>query len=82
MPKPSSPLTPEMPTGLRFWSGQRLATGDFGLAVSLDRSRLTTEGMMVGTLTFEFTRNEQGVRLKPTEQRIWVQISLSRQFLE
>ena len=26
--------------------------GDFGLAVSLDRSRLTTEGMMVGTVSY------------------------------
>ena len=25
--------------------------GDFGLAVAIDRSRLTTEGMMVGTVT-------------------------------
>ena len=26
--------------------------GDFGLAVSLDRSRLTTEGMMIGTVSY------------------------------
>ena len=26
--------------------------GDFGLAVALDRSRLTTEGMMVGTVSY------------------------------
>ena len=26
--------------------------GDFGLAVSLDRSRLTQEGMMVGTVSY------------------------------
>ncbi len=26
--------------------------GDFGLAVAIDRSRLTTEGMMVGTVSY------------------------------
>ena len=31
--------------------------GDFGLAVAIDRSRLTTEGMVVGTLTLTLQLN-------------------------
>ena len=31
--------------------------GDFGLAVAIDRSRLTQEGMMVGTPTFTVRNN-------------------------
>ena len=31
--------------------------GDFGLAVAVDRSRLTQEGMMVGTPTFTLRNN-------------------------
>ena len=31
--------------------------GDFGLAVAIDRSRLTTEGMMVGTFTLTLSYN-------------------------
>ena len=34
--------------------------GDFGLAVALDRSRLTTEGMMVGTPTLTLNTRGQG----------------------
>ena len=33
------------------WAELLAKIGDFGLAVAIDRSRLTTEGMMVGTLT-------------------------------
>ncbi len=39
------------PGNVWLTGGGTAKIGDFGLAVSLDRSRLTSEGMMVGTLT-------------------------------
>ena len=36
--------------------------GDFGLAVALDRSRLTTEGMMVSTLTLTLHPSRSAAR--------------------
>jgi len=39
------------PGNVWLTEGGTAKIGDFGLAVAIDRSRLTTEGMMVGTLT-------------------------------
>ena len=39
--------------------------GDFGLAVALDRSRLTTEGMMVGTVSYMPLEHAMGGEVTP-----------------
>ena len=45
--------------------------GDFGLAVAIDRSRLTTEGMMVGTVSYMPPKQAMGGEVTPPRRPVF-----------
>mgnify|MGYP000483450699 CR=1 FL=1 len=47
------------------WLTEDGKIGDFGLAMALDRSRLTTEGMMVGTVSYMPPKQAMGGEVTP-----------------
>ena len=68
LPRSSPPPSPMAAIKSRTsWAraARRVKIGDFGLAVAIDRSRLTTEGMMIGTVSYMPPEQAMGGEVTP-----------------